>query len=288
MFRAFHPSRRRAFTAWSTATGARATNTGSRIDLVLAAGIPLRLEPGATLPGAAQRIGRRSCAASLVITGCGISPEVQGSDHCPVTCDLEGELPCASEPPPGSGSLLFSGKQLTLHTWLATGLPGGDITPPAGEPMPGAGLSFGSTDGPVAVGPSRTDSKPASAFPHNVAATVKQASLASFFSAGAAGAVSSRAAAGGAEPGPSGAPRAHEASSFLSAELAAAEEHWQEARTEAREVWQQIQRRMQTPKCQHGEPALMKRVNKSGPNRGALSVGRQAAQGYPCRGLQGA
>lgn len=33
-------------------------------------------------------------------------------------------------------------------------------------------------------------------------------------------------------------------------------------------MWQQIQQSMQTPKCQHGEPALMKRVNKSGPNRG--------------------
>eukprot|EP00058_Branchiostoma_floridae_P008983 XP_002594471.1 hypothetical protein BRAFLDRAFT_124956 [Branchiostoma floridae] len=66
-FRFFHPTQRSAFTCWSTVTGARQTNYGTRIDYIFA-----------------------NRALLNQFQDCTIMPEVEGSDHCPV----RGELAC--------------------------------------------------------------------------------------------------------------------------------------------------------------------------------------------------
>ena len=66
LFRAFHPVQRDAFTAWSTKVRARETNYGSRIDYILST---------------------RDLALKC-FEDCQIRPDIYGSDHCPVQCDL--------------------------------------------------------------------------------------------------------------------------------------------------------------------------------------------------------
>lgn len=60
-FRAFHPLVHGAYTCWCQTTGARETNSGTRIDYLLAS------------PGLAESL-----------QGAGQWPGIQGSDHCPV------------------------------------------------------------------------------------------------------------------------------------------------------------------------------------------------------------
>lgn len=69
VFRHFHPEQQARYTCWNTLVGARGTNQGTRIDLILAAG-----------PLFAQ--------ANKRIIGCDIWPDFMGSDHCPVYVDL--------------------------------------------------------------------------------------------------------------------------------------------------------------------------------------------------------
>ena len=59
-------------------------------------------------------------------------------------------------------------------------------------------------------------------------------------------------------------------SAFVAAELAAAASSHQEQTAAAKDAWEKIQQRMQVPSCSHGEPAALKQVNKSGPNKGKL------------------
>lgn len=97
-FRYFHPTRTSAFTCWSTLTGARQTNYGTRIDYIFAD---------------CQLAKEQFLAADIM-------PEVEGSDHCPVwgqlSCSL---LPC-SKPPPLCTRYLpeFAGKQQKLSRFL--------------------------------------------------------------------------------------------------------------------------------------------------------------------------
>ncbi|XP_065179684.1 DNA-(apurinic or apyrimidinic site) endonuclease 2-like [Sycon ciliatum] len=97
-FRHYHPARPYAYTCWSTMTGARKTNYGTRIDYVLVDKVFL----------------------DSYSTGADIMPEVEGSDHCPVylnTC-------CLVSPPAALPSLAasrmpeFSGKQQSLISYL--------------------------------------------------------------------------------------------------------------------------------------------------------------------------
>ncbi len=75
-FRLHHPDRSEAFTCWHTATNSRSNNYGTRLDYVLA-----------------------NRGLSGRVSGCDIHPEVEGSDHCPVSARLEVELePADSEP----------------------------------------------------------------------------------------------------------------------------------------------------------------------------------------------
>lgn len=97
-FRYFHPTQTNAFTCWSTLTGARQTNYGTRIDYIFA---DLQLVEGQ-------------------FVNADIMPEVEGSDHCPVWGQLScAVLPC-NRPPPLCTRYLpeFTGKQLKLSHFL--------------------------------------------------------------------------------------------------------------------------------------------------------------------------
>ncbi|XP_061590687.1 DNA-(apurinic or apyrimidinic site) lyase 2 [Cololabis saira] len=97
-FRYFHPTRHNAFTCWSTLTGARQTNYGTRIDYIF---------------------GDRQLAKEQFVAA-DIMPEMEGSDHCPVWGKLScSVLPC-SKPPPLCTRYLpeFAGKQQKLSRFL--------------------------------------------------------------------------------------------------------------------------------------------------------------------------
>lgn len=98
MFRHFHPTRANAFTCWSTLTGARQTNYGTRIDYIFAD----------------QRL------ASERFVAADIMPEVEGSDHCPVWGQLSCSLVPAAKPPPFCTRYLpeFAGKQQKLSRFF--------------------------------------------------------------------------------------------------------------------------------------------------------------------------
>lgn len=97
-FRALHPTTRGAYTCWSTVTGARATNYGTRIDYI----------------ATDSRLTER-------LVGSGIQPQITGSDHCPVFADLSLVPLAASSPPSLCISHLpeFAGQQKTLKHFFA-------------------------------------------------------------------------------------------------------------------------------------------------------------------------
>lgn len=97
-FRYFHPTRNSAFTCWSTLTGARHTNYGTRIDYIFA---DFQL-------------------ASEHFVAADIMPEVEGSDHCPVWGQLSCSCLPSSKPPPLCTCYLpeFVGKQQKLSRFL--------------------------------------------------------------------------------------------------------------------------------------------------------------------------
>ncbi|KAM7411460.1 hypothetical protein PAMA_021448 [Pampus argenteus] len=97
-FRYFHPTRVNAFTCWSTLTGARQTNYGTRIDYIFAD---------------CQLAKEQFVAADIM-------PEVEGSDHCPVWGKLSCSLLPSSKPPPLCTCHLpeFAGKQQKLSRFF--------------------------------------------------------------------------------------------------------------------------------------------------------------------------
>ncbi|XP_078677612.1 DNA-(apurinic or apyrimidinic site) endonuclease 2-like [Branchiostoma floridae x Branchiostoma belcheri] len=96
-FRFFYPTQRSAFTCWSTVTGARQTNYGTRIDYIFA---------------------NRDFLDQFL--DCTIMPEVEGSDHCPV----RGELACTIVPAVKCPTMCsknmpeFAGKQQKLSAFF--------------------------------------------------------------------------------------------------------------------------------------------------------------------------
>jgi hypothetical protein len=94
--------RREAYTCWSTASGARVNNYGTRIDLILAA--------GPATPGAA---GGNAADFHALFTGADIWADAQGSDHAPVWAELapRARVPSADVPPPLASRYHFSGAQ---------------------------------------------------------------------------------------------------------------------------------------------------------------------------------
>ncbi|XP_077371414.1 DNA-(apurinic or apyrimidinic site) endonuclease 2 isoform X1 [Festucalex cinctus] len=97
-FRFFHPTRTGAFTCWSTLTGARRTNYGTRIDYIFAD----------------NRLAKEQFVAADIM------PEVEGSDHCPVWGSLRCSLLPNSKPPSLATCYLpeFAGKQQKLSRFL--------------------------------------------------------------------------------------------------------------------------------------------------------------------------
>ena len=64
-FRQFHPERKEAFTCWNSEKNCRSTNFGTRLDYILTS---------------------NDLRGHLVT--CDIHPDIQGSDHCPVSAQL--------------------------------------------------------------------------------------------------------------------------------------------------------------------------------------------------------
>lgn len=116
-FRHFHPTRANAFTCWSTLTGARQTNYGTRIDYIFA--------------------DRRLASEQFV--GADIMPEVEGSDHCPVWGQLSCSLVPSGKPPPLCTRYLpeFAGKQQKLSHFFAKAEQNSSL-PENRNPLPGS------------------------------------------------------------------------------------------------------------------------------------------------------
>ena len=96
-FRYFHPEENNAFTCWSTVTGARATNYGTRIDYILA-----------------------DTDLTRSFTDCIIMPDVEGSDHCPVKGDINIDIIPSKKPPPLCSKYMpeFAGRQQKLSSFF--------------------------------------------------------------------------------------------------------------------------------------------------------------------------
>ncbi|KAK9867360.1 hypothetical protein WJX84_005602 [Apatococcus fuscideae] len=145
-FRVFQPHRTEAFTCWSTASGARVNNYGSRIDLILVAEpcqpstvkaeqsseadarelYPASPDNSQGTAGVAPSTGIKPEAetsafdrARCYFTGADVWPHVQGSDHAPAVADFAGPLPQPGQPPALASCYTFTGKQGSLKTWLA-------------------------------------------------------------------------------------------------------------------------------------------------------------------------
>ena len=96
--RYLHPDQEGAFTNWCTLTGARATNYGRRLDYIF---------------GNCELV--ENC-----LTGASIMPEIEGSDHCPVTVELKCEpVPARSCPTLCTKHMPeFAGKQKKLSMFF--------------------------------------------------------------------------------------------------------------------------------------------------------------------------
>jgi len=92
-FRIFHPDRQLAFTCWNTKMNCRSTNYGTRIDYIF---ISLLLEN--------------------LISESEIHPDIEGSDHCPVSARFTFNLRGAGKPPSAATKYYkeFQGKQLSI------------------------------------------------------------------------------------------------------------------------------------------------------------------------------
>ena len=96
--RYLHPDQEGAFTNWCTLTGARATNYGRRLDYIF---------------GNCELVEK-------CLTGAAIMPEIEGSDHCPVTVELNCEPVSAKSCPPLCTKHMpeFAGKQKKLSMFF--------------------------------------------------------------------------------------------------------------------------------------------------------------------------
>ncbi|KAL4435452.1 hypothetical protein ABPG77_006214 [Micractinium sp. CCAP 211/92] len=152
-FRHFYPTRTDVATCWSTLTSARVNDYGSRIDLILSAGLHVGQPPApglaTALPappasspdrgngssdagghsGAAGSGSSGAAACSVWVAASEIWKQQQGSDHCPVYADLvcsSGAFPCSAKAPASAMRYAFAAKQHKLLRWLAPVPPGRD------------------------------------------------------------------------------------------------------------------------------------------------------------------
>lgn len=96
VFRHLHPTEEKAYTCWSTLTGARKTNYGTRIDYILVS------------PALAPRVKRSE-----------VWQEVEGSDHCPVFAEISLSVAAAERPPSLCSCFFSEGKQTTLSAFFS-------------------------------------------------------------------------------------------------------------------------------------------------------------------------
>ncbi|KAI4895855.1 hypothetical protein NFI96_021423, partial [Prochilodus magdalenae] len=117
-FRHFHPTRANAFTCWSTLTGARQTNYGTRIDYIF---------------GSHSLVEKSFLSADIM-------PEVEGSDHCPVWAQLS----CTLIPSPKCPSLCtrympeFAGRQQKLSRFFVKVSEQQNLSKDTAETLPGS------------------------------------------------------------------------------------------------------------------------------------------------------
>ncbi|XP_075041041.1 DNA-(apurinic or apyrimidinic site) endonuclease 2 isoform X2 [Mixophyes fleayi] len=97
-FRYFHPTQKNSFTCWCSASGARQTNYGTRIDYIF---------------------GNRRLVEVEFLDSV-IMPEVEGSDHCPVKAFMKCSPVAADKCPPLCTKYLpeFAGRQQKLSQFL--------------------------------------------------------------------------------------------------------------------------------------------------------------------------
>jgi AP endonuclease-2 len=325
-FRVFYPDRKDAFTVWSTATGARSNNYGSRIDLTLSSGLHVGKEPPPGLPSLPlsssppknlpppqqqqlllnQQLANLLINNEVYISAADIEPTVQGSDHCPAWVEVSlnpnnneqnqeraataeavvGEkaavvvFPCSQVAPPCA--MRFCGKQTKLHSWLAMGknTTTNKVEQQQKEALPGEKEKEKAAEdvSAAAVGGAAVSQKPAIAAPGAASGSgrPKQMSLKAFVKVSSTTASDAPPAAPEKTTEPitvtasatASATDNTKTSSFFQAELQAAAAQQQKQLSAAKGAWQAIQQRMQTPTCLHGDPAALKKVNKTGPNQG--------------------
>ncbi|XP_066499240.1 DNA-(apurinic or apyrimidinic site) lyase 2 [Hoplias malabaricus] len=117
-FRHFHPTRANAFTCWSTLTGARQTNYGTRIDYIFAS----------------------HSLAEKSLLGADIMPEVEGSDHCPVWAQLNFTLIPSHRCPSLCTRYMpeFAGRQQKLSRFLVKVSEPQNISRDSPDTLPGS------------------------------------------------------------------------------------------------------------------------------------------------------
>uniref|UniRef100_A0A672NLS6 DNA-(apurinic or apyrimidinic site) endonuclease n=1 Tax=Sinocyclocheilus grahami TaxID=75366 RepID=A0A672NLS6_SINGR len=117
-FRHFHPKRSNAFTCWSTLTGARQTNYGTRIDYIFA----------------------NCCLVKSAFIGVDIMPEVEGSDHCPVWAQLSCTLQSSPKFPPLCTRHMpeFTGRQQKLSRFFVKVSEKDRVSKDSEESLPGS------------------------------------------------------------------------------------------------------------------------------------------------------
>eukprot|EP00890_Picochlorum_soloecismus_P006344 jgi/Picsp_1/6710/NSC_04052-R1_dna-apurinic or apyrimidinic site lyase 2 len=255
-FRVFHPDRKNAFTVWSQATGARQNNYGSRIDLCLSSGLSF-----------SGKEGNGPCHVS----GCDIHPLVMGSDHCPVSLDIEYShdyaFPCSNHIPETEISCIIGKKQMKISFFLGKRLAHqleGDY---------GKG-DYGEGDKGDYEHATMTTSKSEDLQGN----TKRQATLKDM--------LNKKSSENNAGP-ESQCPSNTCTSLLLEKELAAAEEMMATNRARAKNAWGKIHDKMKIPNCRHGITAALKRVSKQGPNQGRYFYSCSLPKGHGPEGQCG-
>jgi AP endonuclease-2 len=284
IFRIFHPDRRHAFTVWNTQTNSRVFNYGSRIDLVLVAGLEARrgsikgddddvLPPPTSPPPTTTNKNNRKKKRNIWISGSDIQPSIEGSDHCPIWVDISWKrgggmkFPCAGNVPKTAARWTLGGRQTKVKDFLMMGgVRKRKMTCDDGEGEEEYDV--------VVVQKSGSGSKMIGGGGGGGGVKQQQGSIKSWFTKSNSNKT--------IPPLPDDGDAAVEdkcqdtaaldtttpatVSTFVAEELAAATKLRQE---EAKAAWQHIHTKMiSVPKCLHNEDAVLKKVNKSGANKG--------------------
>jgi AP endonuclease-2 len=258
-FRVFHPERKNAFTVWSLATGARQNNYGSRIDLCLSNGMCFSET-------------KRNDWCTFFVSGCDIHPSIMGSDHCPVSLDIEYSpdyaFPCSTDIPETEIGCILGKKQMKISLFLGKRL---------AAHVPGNGdFKNGDTSSKA-----ENDDKATKMTTKSQGTTKRQATLKDMLAS-----KSKRTFDSNSRP-ESPCPSYSCSSLLLEKELAAAKKIMETNRAHAKDAWGKIQDKMKIPNCKHGIAAALKRVSKQGPNQGRYFYSCSLPKGHGPEGQCG-